>query len=352
MSIGTKIATGFVLALALIVTLGVASYQNLQRQAEANRSVTHTHQVLENLEGVLSLLKDAETGQRGFILTGKDRYLDPYNAATAAIQRNLDSLGDLAKDNPTQQKSLRQLHTLTDAKLAELQETIQLRRTGGLQAALPRILTDRGKQIMDDIRSVVGRMEEHERHLLDARTEEADASARHTIWTIAIWMPLSLLVLAVAALAIARTARLGVPNEPPATGGRKWASLAVRYGCGRRRCRRGRGVALAVVGVLRPSAHLCHFLSGRHLGGQHWRGRAGDRGHGALGLGGRLLVHPALWAISVFRRRMTPWRWAFSPPPASFFPSWPNASAGHAGPRPSTPPWNNGPRSWRGKTKS
>ena len=76
---------------------------------------------------------------------------------------------DLTRDNPAQQESLRQVQKLADAKLAELQETIQLRRKSGLEAALPVILTDRGKKIMDDLRGVVAEMETREQQLLDER---------------------------------------------------------------------------------------------------------------------------------------------------------------------------------------
>ena len=87
MSIGAKIGAGFAVGLVIIVAIGVSAYVSTQRLIEENRRVTHTHEVIEGLEHVLSVLKDAETGQRGFILTGEERYLEPYNAATGEIQR-------------------------------------------------------------------------------------------------------------------------------------------------------------------------------------------------------------------------------------------------------------------------
>ena len=65
-------------------------------------------------------LKDAETGQRGFVLTGEERYLEPYHAAIGEIQHDIDALADLTRDNPAQQESLQQVRKLADAKLAEL----------------------------------------------------------------------------------------------------------------------------------------------------------------------------------------------------------------------------------------
>ncbi len=71
MSFGAKIGAGFAVGLVIIVAIGVSAYVSTQRLIEANRWVTHTHQVIEGLEHVLSVLKDAETGQRGFVLTGR-----------------------------------------------------------------------------------------------------------------------------------------------------------------------------------------------------------------------------------------------------------------------------------------
>ena len=168
MSIGARIGAGFAVGMAIIVAIGVSAYVSTQRLLEANRWVTHTHEVIEGLEHVLSVLKDAETGQRGFVLTGEERYLEPYNAADGQVQHDIDALVALTRDNAAQQESLRQVRKLADAKLAELRETIQLRRKSGLEAALPVILTDRGKKIMDDLRGVVAEMKTREQRLLDA----------------------------------------------------------------------------------------------------------------------------------------------------------------------------------------
>ena len=92
MSIGARIGAGFAVGLVIIVAIGVSAYVSTQRLLEANRWVTHTHEVIEGLENVLSVLKDAETGQRGFVLTGEDRYLEPYDAATGQVRHDIDAL--------------------------------------------------------------------------------------------------------------------------------------------------------------------------------------------------------------------------------------------------------------------
>jgi PAS domain S-box-containing protein len=215
--------------MVVIAAIGVSAYVSTQRLLEANRWVTHTHQVIEGLEQVLSVLKDAETGQRGFVLTGQQRYLEPYNAATGQVKHDIDALAALTHDNAAQQESLEQVGKLTDAKLAELQKIIQLRSKSGLESALPVILSDRGKKIMDELRRVVAEMQAREQHLLEERNTAADAAANRTIWAVAVWMPIALLLLAVAAVVLMRSVRLGGPAARPSTPGKKWGGIAIRY---------------------------------------------------------------------------------------------------------------------------
>ena len=229
MSMGAKIGAGFAVFLAIIVAIGVRAYVDTQRLLEANRWVTHTHEVIEGLDRVLSVLKDAETGQRGFVLTGEERYLEPYNAAAGQIEHEIKTLTALTRDNAAQQESLQQVRKLADAKLAELQETIQLRRKSGLQAAVPVILTDRGKKIMDELRGVLAEMRDREQRLLDERNAVADAVANRTVATVSVWVPIALLALAIAAVVLMRSVRFGGSAAPRETPGRKWGGIAVRY---------------------------------------------------------------------------------------------------------------------------
>ncbi len=204
MKIRTKIFAGFALGLAMIALLGVMSYESGQIQIETNQGVWHTYRVIDGLEKVLSVLKDAETGQRGFILTGEDRYLDPYNSATTSVGATLDDLAALTTDDPDARESVRQIRSLAAAKLEELRETIQLRKQGDVARALAVILTDRGKRIMDEIRAAVGQMKDHERRLLDQQTRSADASTVRTRGIILIGAPVIVFVLAVAAFVLSR----------------------------------------------------------------------------------------------------------------------------------------------------
>ncbi|MGD0886246.1 MAG: PAS domain S-box protein [Thermodesulfovibrionales bacterium] len=229
MKLGMKITVVFVLGLLIIGVVGIQSYLEIQRVTETNRLVIHTHEVIENLEHVLSVLKDAETGQRGFVLTGEDPYLEPYNAATREILKDIEAVASLTRDNPEQQKSLQQLLKLSHDKLDVLQDTIKLRREGGMKAALPVIRSDRGKRIMDEIRVLMDQMESRERELLEARNHAAGAVARRSVLTLGFSVLLSLAVLGIAAVIVTNTMRLADRSPVSKDSGRRWVRIAAQY---------------------------------------------------------------------------------------------------------------------------
>lgn len=135
------------------------AYANIQRVSATNRWVVHTYEVLTGLERCLSIAKDAETGQRGFILTSDPNYLVPFNTAAREFDKDIDRLESLTRDNPDQQQKCRQLRKSASAKLAELQATIKLFREGKTAEALAIIRTNRGQASMDEIRLLVNSME-------------------------------------------------------------------------------------------------------------------------------------------------------------------------------------------------
>jgi len=197
-NVGTKIATGFGLALVIFVIVGVVSYRGTTRLIEAYDWRKHTYAVLAQLEGTLSFLKDAETGQRGYVITGEESYLEPYQTALGKIDENVQAVRKLTEDNPSQQRRLDALEPLMKNKLAELKETIDLRRTKGFEATNQHIKIGAGKTLMDDIRKVVGQMESEEEALLRQREDQAKNDARNAKSTIIFG---TLAALAVAMLA-------------------------------------------------------------------------------------------------------------------------------------------------------
>ncbi|MFY2763458.1 response regulator [Arenimonas sp. MALMAid1274] len=160
---------GFALAALAIVLITAVSYQSLQSRSASAALVRHTSEVISGIDNLLGAFKDIETGQRGFLLTGEERYLEPYHQGRARLASELEGLARLTADNPEQQGRLRLLKSLGEDKLAEVDATIFQRRAGQAEAALAVVKTDRGRTAMQQIRRLVDEMKQHERNLLEDR---------------------------------------------------------------------------------------------------------------------------------------------------------------------------------------
>ncbi len=156
--------------LLCMIAIAAGAWQNVQ----AGRSavlVQHTLDVREKSERVLGLLLDAETGQRGFLLTGASEYLEPFDAAVEAIARDLDDLAAAISDNPEQVARLTRIRTVAGEKVAELKQTIAFWRSGEREKALDMVRSGRGKTLMDDARLQLMTFKAHQTALLVSREE-------------------------------------------------------------------------------------------------------------------------------------------------------------------------------------
>jgi methyl-accepting chemotaxis protein len=168
-TIGNKIGGLIAFTIAMFLILAIISLLTTNKLKTSIAWNTHTYQVLQNQEQVLSLLKDAETGQRGYIITGAERYLEPFNLAVNSINQKIDDGSELIKDNPKQQERINKVKLLVADKIAELQQTVDLRKNKGFDAALQIVITDKGKKNMDDIRILITEISQTENDLLKTR---------------------------------------------------------------------------------------------------------------------------------------------------------------------------------------
>jgi hypothetical protein len=192
-----RIAGGFGLASAILVLIGVISYQNTRILIDTSNQVQETQEKINKLKELLSEMKDAETGQRGYILTGQENYLEPYQAVVTNIDQKIAELKNLIADQPSQKKQFTTLESLIAAKLVILKQTIYLRQNQGFEAALQVIQTNQGKHLMDDIRKVIHEIENEDKKLLQQQSQAAKASAKNTVLTLAFGIFLSFLTLAI-----------------------------------------------------------------------------------------------------------------------------------------------------------
>ena len=168
--------TGLAAVVGFFIVSGIVAYWNTRTLSRNAQQIAHTHEVLTTLDDIQSLMKDAETGQRGYILTGDSRYLEPHTLAVVRMKDKLNEVERLTVDNHDQQARIPLLRDLITAKLAELDETITLRRTQGFDAAQKIVATDRGKATMDGIRDQAELMEREERELRSRRFGEMESA--------------------------------------------------------------------------------------------------------------------------------------------------------------------------------
>ncbi len=146
---------GFALGVAILVLLGWLTFRDIVATERSIQEVDYTYSVLNKLNNVFSALKDAETGQRGYIITGKIKYLEPYYKETGGIEQRLSALHDMTRNNPEQQKRLDDIESVVREKIAALKETIEIRRAKGFRFASRIVDSGIGEKLMEQIRGKV-----------------------------------------------------------------------------------------------------------------------------------------------------------------------------------------------------
>lgn len=172
-----SIIGAYVLSLAVFAAIGITAFIYFGRFGESSEWVRHTEQVLAKLSEGLGELRDAETGQRGFLLTGDEEFLEPYQRSVSIVRLRFDEIAKLTADNPAQQQRISALRPLIDEKLAFAGLTIERFQRGAQEEAREMVRSRRGKRIMDEIRRLIAEMEAEERGLLMSRMERAERNA-------------------------------------------------------------------------------------------------------------------------------------------------------------------------------
>lgn len=171
------VAVGLTGAIIFFIASSVIAYLNLLALQEGSDGIQRSHDVIVALDELLSQTQNAETGQRGFLLTNSENYLQPYKAALLTIPEKLAEVTELTQGNAEQTKRVATLKQQVEVKLSELAETIELRRVQGLEAALSIVNSSRGKDAMDAIRSQIAAIA-HEEAYTRAQRTNAMASAQ------------------------------------------------------------------------------------------------------------------------------------------------------------------------------
>ena len=197
-SINTKVILILTFLIALQIGNGLIAFLTTNQLRNDAFRVNHTHEVMNTMSRVLSKLVDAESGQRGYIITGSPSFLEPYLNAKSQVDLALRQLKTLTRDNLTQQAHISAVHSLAMEKFATMDLNIQTRRDEGFDRARERVSGGEGKNMMDTIRDRFSKMYVEEETLLTARAFKAERS-----YQIAL---LSSVLAALAGMALALTA--------------------------------------------------------------------------------------------------------------------------------------------------
>ncbi len=185
------ILPSFVLAVLVLLLAGLGAYRQGRRNVAAEQWVQHTYEVLGELNTTLSLMQDVETGSRGYVISGEESYLEPFNNAVRLVPQEIQHLRQLTADNPEQQRRLDALEPLISLRVRTAEANIVARTTRGPSAAEQTLSEGPGKRSMDAIRGAIAEMAAAENQLLQHRSDELRASNAQTL---ALFMALVVLL--------------------------------------------------------------------------------------------------------------------------------------------------------------
>ncbi|MEW6127409.1 MAG: CHASE3 domain-containing protein, partial [Acidobacteriota bacterium] len=202
-SVGAKIGAGFALALLIMIIIGAVSYQSASRMRADAEEVERTNKVFARLEKLYSTLPDAESGARGYVITGEDSYLDSYRLGIATLEQVLPELRQLIAD-PNQARRLNDLEPLIKEKFAFMKEIVDTRKEKGFTPAVQLVATGKGKHLMDEVRNRIAEISNEENTLMTRRSSESKASADRTKSIILYGVLAAFILLGVTAFLVTR----------------------------------------------------------------------------------------------------------------------------------------------------
>ena len=203
-NIGTKIGVVLGVSLAALVIVGVQSYVATSRLIADAIRVEDSQRVQGEISSLLAELYQAETLQRGYLLTGASRYVDSYEEAMRAAEQHVLHLRQLTAEHPSQQRRLTSLEPIVRERFGRLAEGVKIRGEAGLEGASQFASEGVGSRLMDQIRAITSDMSAEEQAVLAKRTQESRDSSRRALATIRYGIPAALLVVWAIGFVLAR----------------------------------------------------------------------------------------------------------------------------------------------------
>ena len=206
-----KLSTRLLMLIGVIQIVVVAMvyllFDNSKRLTDSSDWIIHTQKALSKIANIEKRIVDLETGQRGYIITGKEEYLDPFNSSIAIIYQELESFSNLTADNPSQTREIEIVKDLLDQKIAELQETIELRRVEGFTAAQEVVNSDLGMRLMQQIMEHTAIIRNEELRLLEMRSLKPAEAKQKTNRSLIFMLSLNIILILFMSIVFLRSIR-------------------------------------------------------------------------------------------------------------------------------------------------
>ena len=202
--IGKRVVAAFALAIALLIANAIISFRATNTLVENNRMVVHTQTVIETLGDVLSAVKDAETSQRGYIITRDESFLRFYSDALPRVAELIAKLKNLTADNLVQQQRLDALERAINIRLHTLEQNLELARKGDTASLVQGGRMSSGKLEMDEVRRIGLEIQGEEDQLLAARVDQSEQSVANTLFTFIVANTLVLGLLSIVYIVVGR----------------------------------------------------------------------------------------------------------------------------------------------------
>src|SRR6202049_2466917 len=209
-----KVQLAFGSAILALLVVGAMSYRGMVVSAESDRWVRHTHEVLENLQNLLSEMGSVESSYRGFVITGNEQFLNAYHGSVLHSQQEETIIRSLTVDNPQQNRHLPALERLIGQIIQYGDMVIGLRRAKGFEGGADAIRGGPGQTIMDEFQGVVHEMQDEERRLLVLRDVDAKRRLGQIKAVLTLGIVMGLLIAIAAGWSVQReNSRRGLAEE-------------------------------------------------------------------------------------------------------------------------------------------
>lgn len=196
MSLTNKIIIGFIVCILVIIAVSIFTFKNSEKYIASNAMVNHTNQILFEFEQILVNSVEAESGTRGFIITGSENFLQSFSESNSKVMLHLSKARQLTEDNALQQKNIEELEQEVKLRTDHLKKSIELRKKG-FENARELVVAGEGKRIQVNIAAIVNRAKAIEQDLLAERkkTSEDDASNFYIILLVFVALIISILII-------------------------------------------------------------------------------------------------------------------------------------------------------------